>query len=322
MRKKILVTGGLGFIGSNFIEQALDKNYEIICLDSCTYAANKELNVKLRKNKKYIFYKSNIGNEKKVKKILTKYNFDYIINFAAETHVDNSIKNPKTFFKSNVLELVNFLESIRKFNRNKKIKIFHISTDEVYGDLKYNDPAFKETNKYFPNSPYSSSKASSDMICRAWYKTFELPIIITNCTNNFGKYQNQEKLIPKIIKNSLLKKKIPIYGNGKNLREWIDVKDHCSAIFFLMKKGKTGQSYNIGSGKIIDNLSLAKKICNLINTIKNDKFDRKQLIKFVKDRKAHDFKYKVNCFKIKKLGWKCKKNFNKSLKKLIVESII
>ena len=215
------------------------------------------------------------------------------------------------------------METIRDYNnflpKNKKLlKIIHVSTDEVYGSLENREKSFLENNKFYPNSPYSASKASSDLISRAWNKTFNLPIIVTNCTNNYGKYQNEEKLIPKVILNIMKNKTIPIYAKGKNVREWIHVNDHVDAILHLINKGKIGQSYNIGSGKCLTNISLVEKICDIMDEkLKKTNQTSRKLIRYVKDRKAHDFKYQVNFNKIKKLKWKTKIEFNVGLEKTI-----
>jgi dTDP-glucose 4,6-dehydratase len=325
LKKNIIVTGGLGFIGSNLIEFLLKKNYTVINIDRCSYASIVNNNKKFLKKKNYFFFKKNIGNEKSIYKILQKFKPIYIINLAAETHVDNSIKNPILFVKNNTFEYAIFLECIRKYYKNlnsqneNRFKILHVSTDEVYGSLSHNKKSFTEEDKFYPNSPYSASKASSDLISRAWFKTFDLPIVISNSSNNYGRYQHKEKFIPTVINSCLNYKKIPIYGIGRNIREWIHVNDHCEAILHLCKFGKIGENYNIGSNYSINNINLAKKICEILDVkIKNKKISEfKKLIKFVKDRKAHDFKYFVNIKKIKKIKWKPKIDFNEGLSQTI-----
>ena len=323
MKKTIFVTGGLGFIGSNLVEILLKKNNYIVNLDYCSYASNENLNKVFKKNKNYKFIKGNIGDSKKVKSILKFFNPNHIINIAAETHVDNSIRFPVKFINHNVLYFVKFLETIRNHydftkKQNRLANIIHVSTDEVYGSLKHGEASFVENNKFYPNSPYSASKASSDLISRAWNKTFDLPIIVTNCANNYGKYQNKEKLIPKVILNILKNKIIPIYAQGKNVREWIHVDDHVDAILHLTKKGKNGEVYNIGSGNCLSNITLVKKICNIMDIKLNKSRDSsKKLIRYVKDRKAHDFKYQVNFSKLKKTNWKSKIDFDEGLEKTI-----
>ncbi len=207
---------------------------------------------------------------KKIYKILKKYKPKYIVNFAAESHVDNSISGPTKFILSNIYYFSNFLNTCNNFLtlnyvKRKKFKFIHISTDEVYGSLKRREKKFTEKNKFFPNSPYAASKAASDLLARSWFRTYKFPIIVTNCSNNYGEFQNKEKLIPKIVYNCVKRKKIPIYGNGKNIRDWIYVKDHCEAIIKIMKKGKLGENYNIGSANEIDNITLAQKICKIVN---------------------------------------------------------
>ena len=320
---KTFITGGLGFIGSNFVQYCLDRNINVINVDKVDYSANKFCNNKFLKYKNYSFYKTSIGNKNSILKILKKHKPNYIINFAAESHVDNSITRPEQFIINNTLEYTSLLETIRLFRNtnNNIIKLFiNISTDEVYGSLKDKENKFKETNKFFPNNPYSASKASCDLISRAWGKTFKMPILTTNCSNNFGPFQNKEKLIPKIILNALSEKKIPIYGKGLNVRDWLFVEDHCKAIFNLLKKGEIGETYNIGGNSEIKNIDLVKKICGILDKIKPRKNKKKysQLITFVKDRVAHDLRYGINSSKIqKKLNISFGKKFDENLKETI-----
>ena len=320
--KTYLVTGGLGFIGSNFIENILKKKINIINVDNCSYASNLKNNDLFIKNKNYKFIKCSIGNTKKISKLLLRYKPNIIVNIAAETHVDNSISSPLKFIHNNISEFAKFLEACTKyFNNNKelnkKFRIIHVSTDEVYGSLKSKEKSFKEINKFLPNSPYSSSKAASDLLCRAWYKTYNLPIIVTNCSNNYGKFQHKEKLIPKIILNILNNKRIPIYARGLNVREWLHVLDHCLALQHIIKYGKLGETYNIGSRFSTSNIKLVNLICSIVDKKFKSKKSSKRLITFVKDRKAHDFRYSVNYSKIKRLGWKPKINFYKGLNSTI-----
>jgi dTDP-glucose 4,6-dehydratase len=321
MQKKNLyfITGGCGFIGSNFIEILLKKGEKIVNLDSYSYAANKAINKRLLKYKNYTFYKGSYGNIFLLKKIFAKHNrINKVINFAAESHVDNSINGPLLFIKNNVYDFSIFLKECANYYKTNKISKFiflHVSTDEVYGSLKLKQKSFTEKNKYFPNSPYSSSKASSDLIARSWYKTYKFPVIITNCSNNYGKYQNFEKLIPLTIKRALNHKKIPIYGNGKNIRDWLHVNDHCEALYLISKAGVPGEQYNIGGGKEISNIKIVKMICNYLDKIlplKKRKYS--SFISFVKDRLGHDFRYSVNFKKIKsELNWKPKVKFSTGL---------
>ena len=309
--EKVIITGGLGFIGSNLIN-ILKNKYYIINVDKVTYASNfKNIDPHI---KNYKFYKQDINNKIFIKTILKKYNPSIIFNLAAETHVDRSIDGPEKFIKSNILGVFNLLESIR--NYKKKIKLIHVSTDEVYGDIKQNYKS-KEEDAYKPSSPYSASKASGDLLIKSYIRTYKIPAIITNCCNNFGPNQYPEKLIPTIIYNILNKKPIPIYGKGKNIREWIYVKDHCDALIKIAEKGVMGENYNIGSGTVLNNIQIAKKIISGFKKI-NYNLDIKSTILFVKDRPGHDLRYCLDSSKIKnKLQWKCKSNFDQRINKTI-----
>lgn len=318
--KNILVTGGLGFIGINFCDYLL-KNYDlkIINIDKKTYASNNS--TIHHYDKKYKLYKIDIADKKKVNDLFLRYNFDAVVHFAAETHVDNSIKNSERFIKSNIIGTHNLLEASLKFLKikNKKNFVFlHISTDEVFGHLKKNDKSFTEKTAYQPRNPYSATKASSDHLVRSFYSTYEFPAIVVNCCNNFGPFQNKEKLIPKTIHNIIKKKKIPIYGKGKQIREWIFVEDFVNAILKVLQKGKVGESYNIGSGKEFENIHVVNLICEIIKEKKILEYDPKKLIAFVKDRSGHDFRYSINSSKVKKeLNWVCKTSFKKGIEKTI-----
>ena len=310
--KKIIVTGGLGFIGSNLINLIKNK-YFIINIDKVSYASNfKNIDPNI---KNYKFYKQDINNKIFIKNILKKYNPSIIFNLAAETHVDRSIDGPKQFIESNILGVFNLLELIR--NYNKKIKLIHISTDEVYGDIKNNYKS-KEEDAYNPSSPYSASKASGDLLIKSYIRTYKIPAIITNCCNNFGPNQYPEKLIPTIIYNILNKKPIPIYGKGENVREWIYVKDHCDALIKIAETGVIGENYNIGSGTVLNNIQIAKKIISAFNKITLTK-NIKSKINLVKDRPGHDLRYCLNSSKIKnKLKWKCKSSFDQRIDETII----
>ena len=300
--KKIVVTGGSGFIGSNLIKFLLKKKYFVINIDCLKYSANPYNTKNLNKNKNYVFFKLDLNNKNKIVKILKKYKPEGIFNLAAETHVDRSIDNPYNFIHSNILGTYNLLESILKYK--KKIKLVHISTDEVYGDVLVGRS--DEEYPYKPSSPYSSSKASSDHLVRAYIRTYKIPAIISNCCNNYGPNQFPEKLIPKLIFNIINNKPLPIYGKGKNSREWMHVQDHCEALLMIYIKGKIGESYNIGSGVNIKNIDIAKKLLRIAKN-KSSKISEKVKIKFIKDRPGHDFRYALNNKKIlKKLGWKTK----------------
>ena len=300
--KKIVVTGGSGFIGSNLIKFLLKKKYFVINIDCLKYSANPYNTKNLNKNKNYVFFKLDLNNKNKIVKILKKYKPEGIFNLAAETHVDRSIDNPYNFIHSNILGTYNLLESILKYK--KKIKLVHISTDEVYGDVLVGRS--DEEYPYKPSSPYSSSKASSDHLVRAYIRTYKVPAIISNCCNNYGPNQFPEKLIPKLIFNIINNKPLPIYGKGKNSREWMHVQDHCEALLMIYIKGKIGESYNIGSGVNIKNIDIAKKLLRIAKK-KSSKISEKVKIKFIKDRPGHDFRYALNNKKIlKKLGWKTK----------------
>jgi dTDP-glucose 4,6-dehydratase len=309
--KKVIVTGGLGFIGSNLIN-ILKNNYFIINVDKVTYASNSNnINSNI---KNYVFYKQDINNKVFIKSILKKYTPSIIFNLAAETHVDRSIDGPERFIKSNILGTFNLLESIR--NYKKKIKLIHISTDEVYGDIKKNHRS-KENDRYNPSSPYSASKASGDLLIKSYIRTYKIPAIITNCCNNFGPNQYPEKLIPTIIYNILNRKPIPIYGKGTNIREWIYVEDHCKALITVAKKGVIGENYNIGSGVVLNNIQIANKIISIFKKI-NDNQILKSKINMVKDRPGHDIRYCLDSSKIKKeLKWKCQSVFEERLKETI-----
>ena len=301
MKKNIIVTGGLGFIGSNLIEFLINKNFYITNIDKKSYASNTYNTKEFKKNKKYNFVKCDINNQKKIFTIFKKLKPIAIFNLAAETHVDRSIDSPKEFIKNNIEGVFNLLEAFRKYySSNKKTKLIHISTDEVYGDVVQGRS--DEKFKYKPSSPYSASKASSDHIVYSYYKTFKLPLIITNCSNNYGPKQHPEKLIPKLIYNIINNLALPIYGNGKNSREWIHVKDHCNALYRVFQKGKVGEFYNIGSGLNLDNIKIAKMLINI--AAKYIKLGNKVKINYIKDRPGHDFRYALNSNKIKnELNW-------------------
>ena len=288
--QKIIVTGGLGFIGSNLIELLLKKNFYVINIDKITYSSNLYNTKEFHKNNNYKFIKCDI-NDKKIKNIFSKFKPSCVFNLAAETHVDRSIDNPSNFIKSNIMGVYNVLESFRDYSKkNKKAKLIHISTDEVYGDVLKGRS--DENYSYRPSSPYAASKASSDHLVYSYVRTYNLNAIITNCSNNYGPKQHPEKLIPKLIYNILNNKPLPIYGNGKNSREWIYVLDHCEALLQVYKKGKIGEFYNIGSNKNLDNIQICKSLLSISKNILSE--NSKVKINFVKDRPGHDLRYALN----------------------------
>ena len=302
----ILVTGGLGFIGSNFILHLI-QNYpdiKITNIDAEVLGSNKK-NLSNRKNKNYRYFKGNITNKKLLRKIIPRV--DVVINFAAESHVDRSISDSEPFLKSNIMGVYSILDTIRKNSKNTKF--LQISTDEVFG-TKLRGSA-KEEDIFHPSNPYSASKASAELIMESYLKTYDLDIVITRCTNNFGPRQFPEKLIPKTILLADQNKKIPIYGSGKNIRDWIFVEDHCNAIFNILTNGKSGESYNISASNEIDNITIVKKILALMNKSED-------LIEFVEDRPGHDFRYSMDSQKTKKeLNWQTKVNFEEGIKKTV-----
>jgi len=313
VKKRIIVTGGLGFIGSNLIELLLKKKFQVINIDKITYSSNFYNTKEYRNNKKYKFIKCDINNKKKLQKIFNTFKPSGIFNLAAETHVDRSIDGPENFIKSNILGVFNLLEVFKKYSKkNSKTRLIHISTDEVYGDVLKGRS--NENYTYKPSSPYAASKASSDHLVYSYVRTYKIPAIVTNCSNNYGPKQHPEKLIPKLIHNIINNKKLPIYGKGKNSREWIHVKDHCEALIKIYEKGKIGNFYNIGSNKNEINLKISKMLINIAKT--KIKIGKNVKIAFVKDRPGHDVRYALNSNKlINELKWKPKTNFKDGLKK-------
>ena len=316
--KKVVVTGGSGFIGSNLIQLLLKKKFFVINLDKSSYSAN-PYNVKnFKKNKNYLFFKLDINNKQKIFKILKKYKPIGIFNLAAETHVDRSIDDAENFIKSNVLGVYNLLEAIRKLeNRIKnKLRFLQISTDEVYGDIPENKKADENYN-YNPSSPYSASKAGADQLVRSYGRTYGIKTLIANPCNNYGPNQFPEKFIPKMIYNIQNNKSLPLYGKGKNIREWIYVKDNCEALVQIFLKGKTGKNYNIGTGIKLTNIQIVKKLLTISKKNKI-KIGKKTKINFVMDRPGHDVRYALNSSKIRKeIKWKHKTNVNNGLSKTI-----
>ena len=324
----ILVTGGAGFIGSNFVLNWLStQNEGLINLDSLSYAADLNNLESISENKEYFFIKGNIEDQNLIEKILEKYNPRAVINFAAETHVDRSIENPVIFMKTNIFGTFHLLNASLKFwktislDDQKKFKFLHISTDEVFGSLSLEDEKSNELSPYKPNSPYSASKAASDHLVRAWGETYKLPVITTNCTNNYGPHQFPEKLIPLLIHNCLNNKKLPIYGKGQNIRDWLYVEDHCEAIKEVLLKGSIGETYNIGGNNEKTNIEIVKTVCSTLDEIKPRKNNSsyKELITFVEDRPGHDFRYSLDISKIKKeLNWQPQETFESGIRKTIL----
>ena len=303
---KILVTGGLGFIGSNLIKLLLKKKFKVVNIDKISYASNFYNTKDFCISNKYKFIKCDINNQKKILNILKKLKPDGVINLAAETHVDRSIDSPKNFINSNIVGVFNILEAFRKFNYNHKIsRLIHVSTDEVYGDVAKGRS--KENAPYRPSSPYAASKAASDHLIASYIRTYKIPAIVTNCSNNYGPRQHPEKLIPKIIYNIINNKALPIYGKGKNSREWIHVEDHCEALVKIFQKGKLGEFYNIGTNYNLENITVVKKLLQIAK--QKIQIGKNVKILFVKDRPGHDIRYAINSSKlIKTLKWKPKFN--------------
>ena len=323
----ILVTGGSGFIGANFILNWFSENEEpLVNLDKLTYASNQDNLKHLKNSKNYFFEKGSIEDLSLVTALLEKYQPRAVINFAAESHVDRSISDSDDFIQTNILGTHTLLKASLKYFETLKgsekdnFRYIQISTDEVYGSLKDKDPQSSEDSPYFPNSPYSASKASGDHLARAWHETFGLPVITTNCTNNYGPFQHEEKLIPLMISHSLKGKKLPIYGDGSNVRDWLYVKDHCDALSLVLKKGRTGETYNIGGKNEIKNIEVVTQICNLLDDIypKKNGGSYSDQITFVEDRLGHDYRYGLNISKIEnEIGWSPKENFDSGINKTV-----
>lgn len=326
MKSTYLITGGAGFIGSCFVLQNVKAGNNVINLDKLTYSGNLENLDEIKNAPNYVFVRGDIGDEQLVRKLLETYQPDAVINFAAESHVDRSILDPDVFVKTNILGTEVLLRVVKDWWKNldedkkNKFRFHHISTDEVFGTLSMDDPAFTEDTPFAPNSPYSASKASSDHFVRAYHETYGLPTVITNCSNNYGPRQFPEKLIPLMTLNALAGKPLPIYGTGENIRDWLHVEDHCDAIYEVLTKGRVGQTYNIGGRAERNNLFIVNKICQILDDFRprSDGKSYKEQITFVKDRLGHDLRYAINCSKIEKeLGWKPKHHFEEGLKETI-----
>jgi dTDP-glucose 4,6-dehydratase len=323
----ILVTGAAGFIGSNFVLDWFDHSKEdVVSLDLLTYAGNLENLTSLKNNPHHQFVKGNIANQELVSQVLKKHQVRAVINFAAESHVDRSIHGPGSFIETNIVGTYNLLESVRSYWNNldetskQAFRFLHISTDEVYGSLDKTDPAFSEANRYEPNSPYSASKAASDHLVRAWHQTYNLPVLTTNCSNNYGPYHFPEKLIPLCILNALKGRPLPIYGDGQQIRDWLYVKDHCSAIRVVLAKGQLGETYNIGGFNEQTNLDVVKTLCRILDELKPKLDGTKYLdqITFVTDRPGHDRRYAIDATKLEKeLGWRPEETFETGIRKTV-----
>lgn len=324
----ILVTGAAGFIGSNFVLDWFNQSHEdIVSLDLLTYAGNLENLKSLQGHPSHHFVRGSIGDRDLVSRLLQKYQIRAVVNFAAESHVDRSISDSGVFIETNIVGTYHLLNSARAYwyDLDEKLKgdfrFLHISTDEVYGSLNDKAPAFTENKPYEPNSPYSASKAASDHLARAWFHTYELPVLTTNCSNNYGPYHFPEKLIPLCLLNALKGKALPIYGDGKQIRDWLYVKDHCSAIREVLKHGKVGETYNVGGWNEKTNLEVVESLCAILDELK-PKSDGKRYrdqIAFVKDRPGHDRRYAIDASKLEReLGWMPKETFESGLRKTVI----
>ncbi|MCH8474844.1 MAG: dTDP-glucose 4,6-dehydratase [Opitutales bacterium] len=327
---KFLITGGSGFIGSNFIHHLFAQDEvaieEIINVDILSYAGNPENLSFYEKNPRYCFYHTDIGQTEDIVQILDHHQPDGVFNFAAESHVDRSIDSPEPFFRTNVIGTLRLLEAFRAYHRKqsperqKELRFLHISTDEVYGSLSPNDPAFTEETPFAPNSPYAASKASSDHIIRAAHHTYGLPVLTTNCSNNYGPYQFPEKLIPLMILNALEGKPLPIYGDGQNIRDWLYVEDHCRALRQVWQRGQVGETYNIGGKNEKTNIEIVDTICDLLDQKAPSSIGHRhqELKTFVADRPGHDRRYAVDTSKIQReLGWSPRETFTSGIEKTI-----
>lgn len=327
MNDAILVTGGAGFIGSNFVLDWIEKcGTAIINLDKLTYAGNRYNLESVERDERHIFVQGDICNAECVAGVLHAHRPRTVVHFAAETHVDRSILGPQAFIETNVLGTFTLLECTRKYwcelnpDERKRFRFLHVSTDEVYGSLGPDEPAFTEKTRYAPNSPYSAAKAASDHLVRSYHHTYGIPTLTTNCSNNYGPYQFPEKLIPLVILNALSGTSLPIYGDGSNVRDWLYVKDHCEAIREVLTRGRVGETYNIGGGSEKTNLEVVYGICDLLDELRPNPVvgSFRSLITFVKDRPGHDRRYAIDASKItNELGWKAKQSFGEGLRQTV-----
>lgn len=323
----ILVTGGAGFIGANFVLDWLAQSEEaVVNLDKLTYAGNLETLASLKANPGHIFVQGDIGDSALLDRLLAEHQPRAVVNFAAESHVDRSIHGPEDFVQTNVLGTFRLLESVRGYwsalpaERKSAFRFLHVSTDEVYGSLSKADPAFTEENKYEPNSPYSASKAASDHLVRAWHHTYGLPVLTTNCSNNYGPFHFPEKLIPLMIVNALAGKPLPVYGDGMQVRDWLYVKDHCSAIRRVLEAGRLGETYNVGGWNEKPNIEIVNTVCALLDELRPraDGKPYKEQITYVTDRPGHDRRYAIDARKLEKeLGWKPAETFDTGIRKTV-----
>jgi dTDP-glucose 4,6-dehydratase len=317
----ILVTGGAGFIGSNFVASTIAAIGEpVVTLDKLTYAGSLRNLEPLRGDERHVFVKGDIGDRQLVKDLLKKYQPRAIVHFAAESHVDRSISGPAPFIETNVVGTFSLLEESRSYSeKSKAFRFVHVSTDEVYGSLGADDPPFTETTPYAPNSPYAASKAAADHLVRAYHHTYGLPTLTTNCSNNYGPYQFPEKLIPLTIRNALAGKPLPVYGDGRNVRDWLYVLDHCDAIRAVLERGRIGETYNIGGGAEKANIDVVNRICSLLDEQRPRKTGSyAELVTFVKDRPGHDRRYAIDSAKIRReLDWRPRESFDSGLKKTV-----
>ena len=321
----ILVTGGAGFIGANFVlDWIAAEGSPVANLDKLTYAGNPENLASLANDARHIFVHGDINDRARVAELLKKYQPEAIVHFAAESHVDRSIHAPGEFVQTNVVGTFNLLEETRAYwsalpqSAKAAFRFLHVSTDEVYGSLALNDPAFSETTAYAPNSPYAASKAASDHLVRAYHHTYGFPTITTNCSNNYGPLQFPEKLIPLMIRNALQGQPLPVYGDGKNVRDWLYVSDHCAGIRAALKKGRLGETYNIGGSSEKTNLEVVHALCSILDALRPDGAPHARLITFVKDRPGHDWRYAIDASKIQsEIGWQPTEKFESGLRKTV-----
>jgi dTDP-glucose 4,6-dehydratase len=328
-KKNILITGGAGFIGSALVRNIIQKTeHSVINVDKLTYSGNLQSLESIKESKNYTFEQVDICDEKELHRVFKENQPDIVMHLAAESHVDRSIDGPSDFIQTNIVGTFNLLEHSKNYwqsiegDKKENFRFLHVSTDEVYGDLATTANFFSEDSAYSPSSPYSASKASSDHLVRAWYRTYDLPVLITNCSNNYGPYQFPEKLIPHVILSALNGKKIPIYGNGKQIRDWLYIDDHVCALMNVALNAKVGETYNIGGNNEIQNIEVVRKVCSVLDELIPNKFNSvssfSELITYVKDRPGHDVRYAINTNKINKdLGWEPQENFESGIRKTV-----